>query len=183
MAGMSLRNLFRRKAANVSPSDGSQEAAARGAREDAPPSRQTGVHPLLPQAVALHQAGRLEKAAGLYEAILRDTPHQFDAAHMLGVVAMQEGRLGDAQRQIEFALKIKPNDQSALINLTAAYLRDGKLEAAAECGEKTARLAPDSIDALINYGFRSQSTCDGDLQSAGLVSAQDRRCAQGRDHF
>lgn len=88
----------------------------------------------------------------MYETILREMPDQFDAAHLLGVVAMQEGRLGDAQRQIETALGIRPDDQSALINLTAAYLRDGQLEKAARCGEKTARLAPDSLDAMINYG-------------------------------
>jgi protein O-GlcNAc transferase len=144
MTGMSFRDLFRRKA-TVAPGVGVD-------RKNVPSARETGVHPLLPQAVALHQSGRLEQAAAMYESILRDMPEQFDAAHMLGVVAMQEGRLGDAQRQIERALKIKPNDQSALINLTAAYLRDGRLDLAVECGEKTARLAPDSIDAMINYG-------------------------------
>jgi protein O-GlcNAc transferase len=114
--------------------------------------RNTGIHPLLPQAVALHQAGRLEEAARMYESILRDTPAHFDAAHLLGVVALQEGRLEDAQRQIKHALKIEPNDQPALINLTAVYLRSGQLELAAECGEKAAMLLPASVDAMINYG-------------------------------
>ena len=88
----------------------------------------------------------------MYESILQDVPEQFDAAHLLGVVAMQEGRLDDAQRQIKHALKIKPNDQPALINLTAVYLRTGQLELAAESGEEAARLLPASVDAMINYG-------------------------------
>ena len=148
---MRFLNFFRRNAV-VSQSNARKDEVSREDTRNASPSRNTGVHPLLPQAVALHQAGRLEQAAAMYESILRDMPDQFDAAHMLGVVAMQEGRLGDAQRQIELALRIKPNDQSALVNLTAAYLRDGQLELAAGWGEKTARLAPNSIDALINYG-------------------------------
>jgi len=107
---------------------------------------------LLPEAVSHHQAGRLDQAAELYELILHDLPTHFDAAHLLGVVAMQEGRLDDAQRQIRSALTIKPCDQAALINLTAVYLRSGHLDLAAESGEAAARLLPVSIDAMINYG-------------------------------
>lgn len=138
---MSLRDLFRRKGA-----DTGQDANDRAA------PRETGIHPLLPQAVAHHQAGRLDQAASMYESILRDVPEEFDAAHLLGVVAMQEGRLEDAQRQIRMALKIRPEDQAALINLTAVYLRTGDFELAAECGEIAARLVPVSVDAMINYG-------------------------------
>jgi protein O-GlcNAc transferase len=148
---MSLRNLFRRKTADLPPS-GQRESLPDQNTKNAPPVRNTGIHPLLPQAVALHQAGRLEEAAKMYESILRDVPAQFDAAHLLGVVAMQEGRLEDAQRQIRNALKIKSNDQPALINLTAVYLRSGQLELAAECGEEAARLLPASVDAMVNYG-------------------------------
>jgi protein O-GlcNAc transferase len=148
---MSLRNLFRRKAAEVSPSKQTDFFPPQDTR-DTTPARNTGIHPLLPQAVALHQAGRLEEAAGMYESILREAPAQFDAAHLLGVVAMQQGRLEDAQHQIQNALKIKPSDQPALINLTVVYLRSGQLELAAECGEEAARLLPPSIDAMINYG-------------------------------
>jgi protein O-GlcNAc transferase len=148
---MSLRNLFRRKTTDASRS-GQTESIPRRNTENAPTARNTGIHPLLPQAVALHQAGRLEEAATLYESILLDVPAQFDAAHLLGVVAMQEGRLEDAQRQIKNALKIKPDDQPALINLTAVYLRSGQLELAAESGEEAARLLPASVDAMINYG-------------------------------
>jgi len=148
---MSLRNLFRRKSPNDSLSGQSESLPFRDI-ETTPPARTTGVHPLLPQAVAHHQAGRLAQAGTLYEAILRESPAQFDAAHLLGVIAMQEGRLEDAQRQIENALKIKPDDQPALTNLTTVYLRSGQLELAAECGEQATRLLPPSVDALINYG-------------------------------
>jgi protein O-GlcNAc transferase len=148
---MSLRNLFRRKSTDSSSSEQTKSLPAQHTK-DAPSARNTGIHPLLPQAVALHQAGRLEDAASMYESILRDAPTHFDAAHLLGVVAMQQGRLEDAQHKIKNALKIKPGDQPALINLTVVYLRSGQLELAAECGEEAARLLPPSIDAMINYG-------------------------------
>ena len=147
---MSLRKLFRRKTTDVPPL-GQKEAHPPNAN-NSPPTRNTGIHPLLPQAVALHQAGRLEEAAAMYASILQDEPAQFDASHLLGVVAMQEGRLEDAQIQIKSALKIKANDQSALTNLTAVYLRGGQLELAAKYGEEAARLLPVSVDAMINYG-------------------------------
>ena len=147
---MSLRNLFKRKTTDVSPSKRTESLPAQNTN-NTPPARNTGIHPLLPQAVAFHQAGRLEEAATMYESILREAPSQFDAAHLLGVVAMQEGRLEDAQSQIRNALKIKPNDQPALINLTVVYLRSGQLELAAESGEEAARLLPASLDAMINY--------------------------------
>ena len=148
---MGLRNLFRRKIVDTSGL-GDEDSLRRQNIEKTTLPRATGIHPLLPQAVAHHQAGRLEQAAAMYESILRDSPVQFDAAHLLGVVAMQEGRLEDAQREIKDALKIKPNDQPALINLTAVYLRAGKLELAVESGEQAARLLPASVDAMINYG-------------------------------
>jgi predicted O-linked N-acetylglucosamine transferase (SPINDLY family) len=88
----------------------------------------------------------------MYQSILREMPDHFDAAHLLGVVAMQEGRLEDAQRQFKDALGIKPDDQSALTNLTALYLRLGQLELAAECGQKAVMQLPPSVDAMINYG-------------------------------
>jgi len=112
----------------------------------------TGIHPLLPQAAALHQAGRLDEAARLYESILLEFPRYFDAVHLLGVIALQQGRLDDAQRRIAAALEINPDNQGALINLMAAYLRAGKFELAAEIGERAAKIVPASVDALINYG-------------------------------
>jgi hypothetical protein len=53
----------------------------------------TGVHRLLPHAAALHQAGRLDEAARIYESILLEIPRHFDATHLLGVIALQQGRL------------------------------------------------------------------------------------------
>jgi predicted O-linked N-acetylglucosamine transferase (SPINDLY family) len=110
------------------------------------------VHPLLPEAVNLHKAGRLSEAANLYEQIRRQSPRDFDATHLLGVVALQQGRFDDAQRMIGLALQINPNDSPAINNLGTAHLRSGQLEAAHQCFERAVRLNPNSVDALTNLG-------------------------------
>src|ERR1700744_3128974 len=116
----------------------------------APPD--TGMHPLLPQAVALHQAGKLAEAAKLYEQILAQMPGQFDAAHLLGVIALQEGRYPDAQRLILSALEINPKHSHALSNLAAAYMRNNQLSEALVYAQRACESEPDSLDGLINLG-------------------------------
>lgn len=88
----------------------------------------------------------------MYESILVEMPGQFDALHMLGVIALQEGRAGDAQLRILHALRSRPDDVPALANLSAAYLRDRKLQEAVHAAERAIALEPESTDALINLG-------------------------------
>jgi predicted O-linked N-acetylglucosamine transferase (SPINDLY family) len=110
----------------------------------------TGLHPLLPTAVALHQAGRIAEARAMYEQVLADAPEQFDALHMVGVIAMQEGRYTESQTKIAAALKLYPENAAALGNLTAAYLRNGQFQEALEWGQRALQAEPESVDALIN---------------------------------
>jgi protein O-GlcNAc transferase len=117
-----------------------------------PPTQQSAVHPLLPQAVALHQAGRTAEAAKLYQQILVQVPRHFDATHLLGVIALQGERLDQAEHLITLALEINPNDAAALSNLGTVHLRGGQLEAACSDYEKAVKLQPNSFDALANLG-------------------------------
>ena len=109
-----------------------------------------GIHPLLPNAVALHEGGHLDEAARIYLAISAEDPNDFDATHLLGVVALQQGRFEAAQRLIHKALIINANDASAMGNLGTSYLRDGQLETALLWFEMAAKLQPDSSIALCN---------------------------------
>ena len=117
-----------------------------------PPTQPPAVHPLLPQAVALHQAGHTAEAAKIYRQILAQAPRHFDATHLLGVIALQGGRLDQAEHLITSALEINPNDAAALSNLGTVHLRSGQLEAACSAYEKAAKLQPNSFDALANLG-------------------------------
>lgn len=110
----------------------------------------SGVHPLLPQAVALHESGNLDEAAKLYLKIAEEDPLDFDATHLLGVAALQQGRFEAAQRLIHKALVINPNDASAMGNLGSSYMRDGQMEAALLWFDMAVKLQPDSRIALFN---------------------------------
>jgi predicted O-linked N-acetylglucosamine transferase (SPINDLY family) len=106
----------------------------------------------LPKAVALHQAGDFDGATAAYAAILDRFPQNFDATHLLGVIALQQGRLKEAQQVIGSALEWKPDDLAALGNLTTAYIRDRKFDEALGFAERAIGLAPHSFDALVNLG-------------------------------
>jgi Flp pilus assembly protein TadD len=69
----------------------------------------------LSQGLALHQAGRLDEAAAAYRDVLRAAPHQPDALHLVGVVALQSGRLADAESSIRQAVAAAPSQSTFLI--------------------------------------------------------------------
>src|ERR1700683_1892172 len=107
---------------------------------------------LFSQAVGLHQAGRVDEAAKIYEQILAQTPRQFDATHLLGVIALQQGQFERAERLITAALEINPDDPGALSTLGMVHLHNGQLEAACGDFERAVQLQPDSWSALANLG-------------------------------
>jgi protein O-GlcNAc transferase len=117
------------------------------------PTQRSAGHPLLANAVALHQAGRTAEAAKIYEQIITQVPRQFDATHLLGVIALQAGRLEEAQRLITSALEINPNDPSALSNLGTVYLRNDDLDAAYVQFQRAVKLQPESLGSQTNLGM------------------------------
>jgi predicted O-linked N-acetylglucosamine transferase (SPINDLY family) len=98
----------------------------------------------------LHTSGRLDEAAKLYTEILSQLPRDFDATHLLGVVALQQGRYDTAQRLINAAVAINPHDVAAVGNLGTSYMRDGKLVPALQWFEIALKLQPDAVNALVN---------------------------------
>lgn len=109
-------------------------------------------HSLLSQGVALHQEGHLDEAAKIYSQVLWEAPTDFDATHLLGVIALQQGRFDAAQQLINAAVAIRPHDVSAVGNLGTSYMRDGKLEAALHWFQTALELEPESSTALTNIG-------------------------------
>src|SRR5688572_14123567 len=80
------------------------------------PFSKPGVQPALQQAVILHQQGRLDDAARLYDGILAGTPNNFDALHLLGVLMHQRGRSAEALALISKALVTNAKSADALLN-------------------------------------------------------------------
>jgi predicted O-linked N-acetylglucosamine transferase (SPINDLY family) len=106
----------------------------------------------MPRAVAFHQEGKLDEAARLYREILCELPQDFDATHLLGVVALQQGEIDAARRLFHTALGINPHEASAMANLGTSYLRDGQPELALHWFELALGLQPDSSVAMTNVG-------------------------------
>ncbi|SMH30830.1 O-linked N-acetylglucosamine transferase family protein [Azospirillum agricola] len=97
---------------------------------------------LLVRAVTLHQNGRLAEAAPLYEQVLRRSPGQVDALHLLGLI---RGRNGDPEGGIDLIRRAVAGDggQPAFHASLAGLLEGaGRWAEAADSHAAAARLAP-----------------------------------------
>lgn len=110
------------------------------------------VTPLLQQAVALHQKGQLQEARRLYREVLALAPRQFDALHLLGVIARQQGDAAGAVELIEAAIAVNPAQANAHCNLGAALQDLGRGEAALASYDAALRLNPRYAMAWANRG-------------------------------
>jgi predicted O-linked N-acetylglucosamine transferase (SPINDLY family) len=118
----------------------------------APPQKAAPAAALLNQAVAHHQAGRLDEAASMYRQVVQQAPGQFDATHLLGVIALQRGDLAAAEQLIAQALSVKPKDPAALNNLGTTLLRAKRLDDARVQFERAVKSQPGHVDAQSNLG-------------------------------
>ena len=79
------------------------------------------IQPLLETAMALYRSGCFGEAVQAYEEILRQRPANFDATHMLGIIAMQTGDGPRAVTMIGRAVRLNPKHPQAQANLGTAY--------------------------------------------------------------
>jgi len=107
---------------------------------------------VLQQAVAHHQAGRLAQAQALYRAVLAEAPRQFDALHLLGVIARQQGDAALALDLIGQAIAINPAQATAHCNLGAALQDLGRSSEALASYDQALRLNPSYAMAFANRG-------------------------------
>lgn len=100
----------------------------------------------------MHQQNKLDAAAALYRQVLQATPDQFDATHLLGVIARQQGDPGTARDLIAKALASNPDHATAHCNLGAALGDLGRLPEALASYERAIALKPDYALAICNRG-------------------------------
>src|SRR5258706_1840703 len=101
-------------------------------------------------AVAFHQAGRLDAAEKNYRRILGAQPDHFGSLHLLGVIAHQRGNHAEAVLQIDAALKINPNVAEALSNRGIALMELKRPDEALASYDKAIALKPDSAETFYN---------------------------------
>ena len=129
---------------------------------------------LLQQAVALHQRGDLSQAEALYAEVLRREPDNFDALHLMGVLARQGGAPQAAVELIGRAIMLDAGKAIAHCNLGAALQDCGRQAEALASYERALALQPAYPMALANRGnaLRKLGRLDEALASYDAALAQ-----------
>jgi tetratricopeptide (TPR) repeat protein len=107
---------------------------------------------LLAAAVAQHRRGALAEAAALYRRVLALDPRDFDALHMLGVVAAQRGDAEEAIGLLSAATDARPSSARARFNLGGALMAAGRLREAIAAYDAAVALEPGHAAAWTNRG-------------------------------
>jgi tetratricopeptide (TPR) repeat protein len=106
----------------------------------------------LRRALVAHSAGRLGEAEFYCRLVLAVNKKQFDAIHLLGLLAFQQGRLDEAVQLIRQALKINPKSVQSYSNLGLMLQQLDRPEEALINLNKALAIAPDNLLALNNQG-------------------------------
>jgi predicted O-linked N-acetylglucosamine transferase (SPINDLY family) len=104
-------------------------------------------------ACSLHQAGQIQQAEDIYNAILEQYPDQPDALHLLGVIYHQKGDYNNAIRLISQAIARVGNDWLYHNNLGAAYRHSYQFDLSLSCYRKAVELKPDFAEGYYNIGI------------------------------
>ena len=107
--------------------------------------------------VQRHQAGHLEQARPIYEAVLQREPDRVDVLNWLGILKYQRGELADAAALMRRVVQLQPHADGVWNNLGNVLMRLGQMDEAAEAFKHSLELAP-SPDAWSNIArvFRKQ---------------------------
>ncbi|MCW2247893.1 tetratricopeptide (TPR) repeat protein [Azospirillum fermentarium] len=105
----------------------------------------------LHEALAHHQAGRLDRAEPLYRMVVRTEPRNADALHLLGIVLLQTGRAAEALALVERA--IAANRRLAAFHDThgSVLAALGRHQDAANAHARALRLDPAHTGARFNF--------------------------------
>jgi len=98
-------------------------------------------------------AGNSGVARSLCESILKQTPKNSEALHLLGVIEIQNGAFADAVSLIRKSLKANPLQSEAQSNLAHCYNALGKAIDAKKHAEVSIRLDPLNPRPYINKGL------------------------------
>lgn len=116
------------------------------------------------QALAHHQAGRLQQAETMYRQILVSRPNHPDALHLLGIIALQAGNHGAAVELIGRAVEVKPEIPVYHHSLARALRTSRKLGRAITAYRQAIALNPDLVEAHNDLGTALQE--QGELSEA-----------------
>ncbi|MCW9040229.1 MAG: tetratricopeptide repeat protein, partial [Rhodospirillales bacterium] len=104
-------------------------------------------------AVALHQAGDLSAAEGIYRKILDVAPHEPGVLNNLGIALKDQGRTGEAITAFRRAVACDPSYATAYNNLGLVFTEKKAWHEAAEVFRKAINLDSCSYEACNNLGI------------------------------
>jgi tetratricopeptide (TPR) repeat protein len=97
-------------------------------------------------------AGRLDRAAALYQQVLHRNPHHVCALHNLGIICAEQGRMREAEHFLAGALSLEPGSPDILNAYGNVLSALGDTDRAIRCFEDAAHSGPMFAHALINKG-------------------------------
>jgi predicted O-linked N-acetylglucosamine transferase (SPINDLY family) len=117
-------------------------------------------------ATALHQTGRLDEAAALYEQLLAHFPEHPDTLQLRALIDVHQGRYQDALARFDQALKVQPNFPAAHANRAAALIGLERYAEAAISAQRALDQDPGlrgaftNLAAALNHAGRSDEALD-----------------------
>lgn len=108
----------------------------------------------LMEALALHQAGHLNEAGGVYRAILDEDPANPDALHLLGLVERRTGAIDRGLSLIRRALTLSPTFSPALSNFITMLFDAGENDEAERWMHRAIGLEPANTSIPLDFARR-----------------------------
>lgn len=122
----------------------------------AKPARTPDLNALFKQAVEHHQAGRLDPARRLYEAVLAASPSRGlagDTLANLGALLRAQGLYDEAEARLAEAVRVTPTNVSAQANYGNLLFLKQRYEAAEACYVRALALRPGDATQLYRLGL------------------------------
>ena len=107
---------------------------------------------------ALHQQGKLDEAQLYYETVLRADSKNFDALHLLGVIAHQRQNHPAAIALLDRAIQHNPSSALAHLNRGNTRREMGDMQRAITDYERAIAIQPRYAEAYVNLGIALQES-------------------------
>jgi len=99
----------------------------------------------------LHARGRLSQAEAVYRGIIERHPHNAEARHLLGLLALQLGHPGPATEHIRRAIEIAPGKAEFFVDMSRAWEARGQLDEALRMQDQAATLEPGNVEYVTRF--------------------------------
>lgn len=127
------------------------------------------------QALTAFNNGDLETAAGLCDALLRQSPQHADGQHLMALVRKKQGRVRLAEKHFRESLRARSAQPVVHSNLGNLLQQSHRYAEAEECYERAIKLMPGLADAWYHRGLMALQQGRHDKAIEYLEKAQSVR--------